>query len=303
MEEKGIVIMKTTLAAALLLLTAWTRPAAAQQKVDERRPAAAAGLVEIENPAGALRVIGWNQNEVAVTGTLGPGAQGLSVTGEKNRIRVEVETRGNPHGVTSTLEVHVPEGSRLEIESFAGGIAVSDVKGTVRAENVNGDITVSGAAREVDVQTVNGNLEVSGPARRVHAESVNGSVTVRGASGEVAASTVNGGLLVSGGTFTHGHLETVNGKVRFEGDLARTAVLDADSVSGAIELSLPATVAADFTLSTFSGTIENDLGPALDPESGRDHPSEKELSFTTGAGGATVTIHTLSGAIVIRKRQ
>jgi len=49
MEGKGIVIMKTTLAATLLLLTAWTRPAAAQQKVDERRPAAASGLVEIEN--------------------------------------------------------------------------------------------------------------------------------------------------------------------------------------------------------------------------------------------------------------
>ena len=28
-----------------------------------------------------------------------------------------------------------------------------------------------------------------------------------------------------------------------------------------------------------------DLGPALDRESGRGHPSEKELSFTTGAGG------------------
>jgi len=295
--------MKTILAAALVLLTAWTRPAAAQQKVEERRPAAAAGLVEIDNPAGSLRVIGWNQNEVTVTGTLGPGAEGLSLTGEKNRIRVEVETRGNPHGVTSNLEVHVPEGSRLEIESFGGSIAVSDVKGTVRAENVNGDITVSGPSHEVDVQTVNGSLEVSAPARRVHAESVNGSVTVRGASGEVEASTVNGGLLVSGGTFSHGHLETVNGKVRFEGDLAKSAVLDAESVSGAIELSLPGTVAADFTLSTFSGTIENDLGPALDRESGHDNPSEKELSFTTGAGGASVTIHTLSGAIAIRKRQ
>jgi DUF4097 and DUF4098 domain-containing protein YvlB len=295
--------MKTTLAAALLLLTAWTPPAAAQQKVEERRPASAAGLVEIENPAGSLRVIGWSREEVTVTGTLGPGAEGLSIEGEKNRVRVEVETRGNPHGVASTLEVHVPEGSRLEIQSFAGSIAVADVKGTVRAENVNGDISVSGAAKEVDVQTVNGSLEVSAAARRVHAESVNGPVTVKGASGEVEASTVNGALLVSGGTFNHGHLETVNGKVHFEGDLSKGAVLDLESVSGGIELSLPPTAAADFTLSTFSGTIDNELGPALDRESGHDNPSEKQLSFTTGAGGATVTIHTLSGAIAIRKRQ
>ena len=94
----------------------------------------------------------------------------------------------------------------------------------------------------------------------------------------------------------------MNGRVRFEGDLGPHAVLDAESVSGAIELSLPPTVAADFTLSTFSGTVENELGPALVPGSGHETPSEKELSFTTGAGGATVTVHTLSGAIAIRKR-
>jgi DUF4097 and DUF4098 domain-containing protein YvlB len=302
MEEKGIVIMKTTLAAALLLLTAGTSPALAQQKVDERRPAAANGLVEIESPAGSLRVVGWARAEVTVTGTLGPGAEGLSLTGEHSRVRVEVETRGNPHGVTSTLEVHVPEGSRVEIESFGGSIVVEDVKGTVRAENVNGNITVSGAAREVDVQTVNGSLDVKAPARRVRAESVNGSVSVKGATGVVEASTVNGSLDVAGGAFSHTRLETVNGRVQFDGDLARNGILDAESVSGAVELTLPASVAADFTLSTFSGAVTNELGPALDRTGGHDVPSEKELSFTTGAGGATVTIHTLSGAIAIRKR-
>jgi len=292
--------MKTTLAAALLLLTAGTQSAVAQQKVDERRPAAATGLVEIENPAGTLKVTGWNRPEVTVTGSLGPGAESLSVTGEHNRIRIEVETRGNPHGVSSSLDVHVPEGSRVEIESFGGSIIVTDVKGTVRAENVNGDITVTGSAREVDVQTVNGSLDVATSSRRVHAESVNGTVSVKGASGQLEASTVNGSLDVVGGTFSHGHLETVNGRVRFEGDLAASAVLDAESVSGAIELSLPSTVAADFTLSTFSGTVENELGPALVPGG---PPAEKELSFTTGSGGATVTVHTLSGGIAIRKRQ
>src|SRR5688572_4282618 len=136
--------MKTTTAATLLALTAWGGPAAAQQNVDERRPAAPNGLVEIENPNGSVRVTGWNRPEVAVTGSLGPGAEGLSVTGEHNRVRIEVETRGNPHNVSSSLEVRVPEGSRLEIESFQGAIAVADVKGSVHAENVSGNVTVAG---------------------------------------------------------------------------------------------------------------------------------------------------------------
>ena len=291
--------MKTTMAATLLALTAWG-PAAAQQTVDERRPAAANGLVEIENPSGSVRVTGWNRPEVAVTGSLGPGAVGLTVTGEHNRTRIEVETEGNPHDVSSSLEVRVPEGSRLEVESFQGAIAVSDVKGSVHAENVSGNVTVSGGAREVHAETVNGSVEVSGPSRRVHAESVNGSVTVRGASGEIDATTVNGQVVVAGGPFTRGHLETVNGAIRLEGDLSPHAVLDLESVSGAVELSLPAGVAAAFSVSTFSGNIENELGP---PAERTGHPTpEKELSFTTGAGGATVTIHTLSGSIALRKR-
>lgn len=292
--------MKRNMAAAVLALLAGGGPAAAQHTVDERRAAAPNGLVEIENPAGSLTVTGWARPEVAVTGSLGRGGEGISVTGEHNRIRVEVETRGNPHDVSSTLEVRVPEGSRLEIESFRGTIVVSDVKGTVRAENVDGNISVSGAMREVDVETVNGSVDVSAPARRVHAGSVNGSVTVKGASGELEASTVNGSLLVSGGTFSRAHLETVNGGVRFEGDLAPHAVLDLESVSGTVELALPATVAADFTVSTFSGTVENQLGPPAERVS--EYTSEKELSFTTGGGGATVTLHTLSGSITIRKR-
>jgi DUF4097 and DUF4098 domain-containing protein YvlB len=292
--------MKTTMAATLLALTAWGGPAAAQQNVDQRRPAAANGLVEIENPSGSVRVTGWNRPEVAVTGSLGPGAVGLSVTGEHNRTRIEVETEGNPHGVSSNLEIKVPEGSRLEIESFQGVIAVADVKGSVHAENVSGNVTVSGGAREVHAETVNGSVEVSGPSRRVNAESVNGPVTVTGASGEIDASTVNGQIVVQGGPFTRGHLETVNGGIRLEGELSPQAVLDLESVSGAVELSLPAGVAAAFSVSTFSGTIENELGPPAD-RTGELTP-EKELRFTTGAGGATVTIHTLSGSIHLRKR-
>ena len=60
-------------------------------------------------------------------------------------------------------------------------------------------------------------------------------------------------------------------------------------------------LAAEFSVSTFSGDITNELGPAAE-KSSRWTP-EKELSFTTGSGGARVTVETLSGAVHIRKRQ
>lgn len=295
-------MMKRTLAALVAALAASSAVTWAGQRIEQRRPAAPDGVVEIENAAGSIRVTGWDRHEVEVTGTLGSGAEGLGFDGAGRHTRIEVETRGNPHRVHADLEIRVPRGSRLEITSFNARIAVSDVDGTVKAENVNGSISVAGGSSEVDAETVNGGVEVSCRCTRAHAESVNGPVTVRGASGEVTASTVNGALVVEGAAFDNARLETVNGRIRFEGDLRPKATLDIESVGGSVELVLPAAASADFSLSTFSGDIENSLSAEAPRRTSR-YTSEKELTFSVGAGGASVSVHTLSGDIVLTRRR
>ena len=292
---------KTVVSLCLAAAVAFApRPAAAQQKVEARRSASADALVEIENPAGSVRVIGWDRGEVLVNGDLGAGASGLDFTGSGSRIRVGVDTERNPHGVSSALEVHVPAKSRLQIESFAGSITVEGVSGTVSAETVNGSINVTGQAREIEAESVNGSVQVSGASTHTKAESVNGSVVVRGASGDLDASTVNGRLEVSGGSFERAHLETVSGSLAFDGALASGASLEAETVSGSVTLALPAGVAADFSISTFSGSVENAFGPPAARVS--EHTPEKELEFSTGGGGASVSVHTLSGSVTLRKK-
>jgi DUF4097 and DUF4098 domain-containing protein YvlB len=257
-------------------------------------------VVEIENGAGSVRVIGWNRSEVAVTGTLGAGAEGLEFSGEPKKTRIEVETRGNPHGVSSDLEIHVPAGSRVEIECFAANVSVADVTGTVKVEGVNASIVIAGAAKEVSAETVNGSVEITGATVRVHAESVNGPVTVKGAGGSVEANTVNGKLSVAGGTFERGTLETVNGGLRFEGDLARGAEIEATTVSGGVEFLVPAALSADFSITTFSGDVQTDFGVQVERKA--KHTTQKEVEFSTGNGGAKVSIQSLSGTISVRKR-
>jgi DUF4097 and DUF4098 domain-containing protein YvlB len=89
--------------------------------------------------------------------------------------------------------------------------------------------------------------------------------------------------------------------VRFEGALGDGAWLEAETVSGSVDLVLPAAIAADFTLSTFSGDIQNELGPPAQRVSR--HTTEKELHFATGNGKARINVHTLSGGISVRKKQ
>jgi hypothetical protein len=288
--------------AALVLVTVLSLPlwAAAQNMVDQKRPAAPDAAVDIENMAGSVKVTGWDRAEVQVKGTLARDAT-LDLGGTEKRVRVEVEAEGNPMAARSDIEVFVPVGASVKIEGFQATISVTGVNGGVEAETVNGSITQSGAAREVSLQSVNGTVEATQPSGRVHVEAVNGTVTVRDASGEINASTVNGRLLVAGGSFERAKLESVSGGVRFEAGLAKQATLDVETVSGVVDLFLPAAIAADFKISTFSGDIANELGPAAPVKSSRWTP-EKELTFSSGSGGAQISVQTLSGAVNLRKR-
>jgi len=281
---------------SILAVPAWL---GAQTPVDERRPAMADGIVEIENPAGSVKVIGWDKAEVWVTGTLAADAE-LELDGSGKRTEIEVESESHPSGGTSDLEIHVPAGSHVEIESFQADIEVSGVTGSVEAETMSGGISQSGAAREVSLQSANGSVEVSGARGRIQIEVVNGMVTVEDSSGTLEASTVNGKLVVTGGPFERVALESLAGGVRFDADLAAQGRLDIETVSGAAEIFVAPSIKADFSVSTFTGEIGNDLG--VGPVQKEEFAFATELSFSTGSGGARITVETLSGSVHIRKR-
>jgi DUF4097 and DUF4098 domain-containing protein YvlB len=287
----------TVILMSILAVPAWL---AAQTPVDERRPAAADGVVEIENLAGSVKVIGWSEPAVQVTGTLASGTElEFESSGDRTQIEVDVEDE-DPMNAVSDLEIHVPAGSRVEIEGVRLDIEVGGVTGVIEAETVDGGITQTGAAREVSLQSVMGSVEVSGSSGHIQAESVNGSVTVRKSSGQVEASTVNGRLLVSEGPFERVALESVAGSVTFEANLGPRARLDIETVSGSVELFMAAGIPADVSVSSFSGEIENELGiGTVEQES---FLPAKELNFSTGEGGARISVETLSGSVHIRKR-
>jgi DUF4097 and DUF4098 domain-containing protein YvlB len=287
--------------AAVVLATVLLAPVslAAQTTVDQKRPAAPDGAVSIENMAGSVKVTGWDKAEVQVRGTVGEGGE-LSFEGSGKRTHIEIEADHNPMGIKSDLEVFVPAGSSVDIEGFQATISVTGVVGSVTAETVNGSITQAGAAKHVELQSVNGDVEASKATGRIKAEAVNGSVVVRDASGDLEASTVHGKLHVIGGSYDRAEIESVAGTVRFEAALTSRAALSIETVSAPVELLLPATVSAEFHVSSFSGHITNELGPAAEKPS--KWTPQTELGFTTGSGGARITIETLSGAIEIRKR-
>ena len=293
----------------ILVLGALSLPAYAQTKVDERRPAAKDAVVEIENLAGSVKVIAWKNAEVQVTGTLGAGVEELRFSGGPERLQISAEMgegAGGWHGrhgaaAGADLEVRVPEASRVRVEGFASSVQAEGLAGRLEVETVNGSIAVKGGTAALELQSVNGAVEIDGAAQRVEASSVNGRVTIRSAGGDVEASSVSGGVEVSGASYSRVELEAVSGALRFTGALTPNASLELQTVSGEVELELPAEQGAAVSVSTFTGQIRTDFAEAPAPEKTSRHTPEKELRFTIGSGGARIQIETLSGSVNIRK--
>lgn len=255
--------------ASILLMTALAAagPALAQQKVDERRPAARDAQVKIENIAGDVTVTGWDKEEVTVTGTLGKGTVGLEITGDRDRIEIEVKLPEHGKHVDvegSSLAIHVPRQSRLAVQTVSADIDLSEFGGDADLESVSGKVRVVGSPGAVEVSTVSGAID-----------------------------------LRTKETLEAGDFKSVSGDISVEADLGTGGRFRLETVSGGIVLRPLGSVSADFEVSSFSGSIVNEFGQQ--PKKSNPYLPSQELEFTLGGGGARVSVQTLSGRIQLKQ--
>ena len=213
-------------------------------------------------------------------------------------IEVVLPRRVDDIGETD-LEIHVPKGSSLDIETVSAWIRIEGVHGNLMAESVSGSITCEGTAESVEFETVSGGIEITGVKSRIEAESVSGAVEIRDAGGAVEAATVSGSVTISGGDFERGDFESVSGALHFEGDLESDGHYQFENLSGSTTLVLPEEADATFTIETFSGSIKTDFGARIDSE---DHGPGKFSEFSSGSGAATLEITSFSGSITLKKK-
>jgi len=158
----------------------------------------------------------------------------------------------------------MPRGARLEVETVSAPIDASDLIGDVVLGSISGDIRLKGNLRTIEAETVSGTI-----------------------------------TLEDGGDLREGSFETVSGLIRARANFMPRGRFDFDTVSGTIELSVPPGLAANFEVETFSGRIDSDIGP--DPRRIDPPLPSQELIFSTGAGGARISIDSFSGMVKIRE--
>jgi len=289
-----------TLGLALILGLLIAGVAWAERPVSETRPLAPDGILEIHNIAGSVTVIG-GASQVEITGTLGDDVEKLELTGGGDRLEVRVKTPRHSQGrqdLAADLVIRAPAGARLEVETVSASIDVEGMDDRLELESVSGNVHCKTQPRLLSIETVSGEIRSAGALEWAEVESVSGKLDLGSVSGRLEASTVSGAISVTGGTLEEGRFSSVSGRVEIATDLVPGGDLEIEGHSGGVVLDLPPGVSATFDVETYSGDIDNQLGPPAERTS--EYGPGKSLEFTLGDGAARVEIESFSGQVTIR---
>jgi DUF4097 and DUF4098 domain-containing protein YvlB len=228
---------------------------------------------------GSVTVRAYNGHEVIVDTKEGTAAS----EGEKEKTHEGLHRIGGA-------------GSDITIESDNNKVSISSHGGR------SGDVTVQTPANtSLNVKTLaGGQITIEGLSGEIEAQDLNGPVTIRNVSGSVVASSLNGGVTVTMTSVKSG------------------SPMSFTSLNGNIDVTLPANVAADFSMKTNRGEIYSDFDvklkapskPVAEQTDAQSNGKKGKFKVhTDGAvvgsvngGGAEYRFSTLNGNVYIRKK-
>lgn len=284
----------------LSLLSAGIR---AETAVDESRPMNADGRIQLSAATGDYRIVGHDDNQLVITGTLGTDVSEFTVDGSDGAWRIElrsIEYSGRmPRRTTgSNLTIRVPYGAEIDAATVSGNIKAESLTGyQVRLQSVSGQVRLDNVVPErLEVQTVSGAQRMDAGGTRVsRLRSVSGNIHARGLAGRVNVNSVSGSITLDASNIEELELETVSGRASADlipagGDRYRIS-----SHSGNVSVTLPAETPLALRANTFSGRISSAFGGEVRRGRG---PGE-QLDHRVGGGSVQLESKSFSGNISI----
>ena len=298
---------RTVCCAALLAMAG--APALAATPIHQARPLSAAGNVSVDNLKGRIVVRTWGRAEVGITGTLGEGVEKLVVEGTADDLRIEVRYPSGGgswfgwggkggQGEPSVIEVSVPAGAGVKVDSVSANVDITGVAGrTLAVDTVSGNVVVRAARPgEARIDTVSGDVELDLQTGSIAVDSVSGDVRITGkVSGTVDIGTVSGDADLSAGRLQRLAVSSVSGDARVKAALAPGGRITTDSVSGGLTLSLARDTSARLRVETFSGDISSPVGAVKTEQYG----PGKTLDTRLGTGSGEIRLESFSGDVRI----
>jgi DUF4097 and DUF4098 domain-containing protein YvlB len=183
-------------------------------------------------------------------------------------------------GVRGPVKVQAASGSiRIEkierdaqLSTLSGSVSATDIGGDLRVSSASGSVTVSNAKGDVRVNALAGVIRVSKSGGRIEADTASGEVEIEGAANDIKA-------------------HAVSGRVSVQGNPGANSYWELKTVSGTVQLGVPASANLHLSAEATSGEIRTDIPIVVEEQ------SKHSLRAHMGSGGGRVDVHTVSGEI------
>lgn len=269
-------------------------------------------VVTLENVRGDITVTTWDRSEVEIRAVkTGPAdvldEVHIAIDAHPDRVDIRTEYpqrsrffwwgRWSDVRVSVAYTLQVPRRIHLDnIRTVSGDVSIRGIQGRVSVRSVSGAVTVHEIAGDVDLESVSGGLEVTDVEGDMTVRTVSRDIQIRRVRGSVRLKAVSGDIEVWESRIQRLHAETVSGDISYHGRLNPEGRYELETLSGTVELVLPADAAVELWASTYSGEIETDFEVRV-----RGRVSPRSLVGTIGRGGPILRIRTFSGDIRIRR--
>ena len=231
---------------------------------DEAKIVQGTGTIRISNLSGSLRIVGWDENVVKVSGKLGDNIQGVSfdVMGTETFIEVKYPKSGDSQG--AWLTVKVPKKAHLDVKTVSATLSIMDCEGAIEATTVSAPLVMHRIDGAIKAKTISGDLRLTGGSGLVEANTTSGHISLRQCKDTLRINSVSGHVDLTSDNVTDLFLKTTTGDINFRGKLLTKGKYYFKSVSGNVNLRLPEGTRANFNSKSMSGMTRTNLDDSKD---------------------------------------
>jgi len=254
------------------------------------------GLVDLQALSGTIIVTGASGSDVRIRASSEQGGVRLRASSTLATLRT-VSDRGRMRDVR--YEVAVPAGIRVLMNTTSGDLSASNLRGDLEIESISSTIKLQDLSGLVRIESVSGNITGTGLTGGANIESTSGTISITNASGDISVENTSGIIALAGIRSRVVRAESISGDIRFQGDIESDGRYEFSAFSGNVRLTVPESIGATLTLSTYSGGINSDFPITL--QQGTSTGADKQLQFRLGSGSARITAESFSGNIFINR--
>jgi len=280
--------------------------------------------VELSNGSGNVEIRGTGDGKVHVHGRV---TKGWTLWGdaEKNvRDAVSnppVQQSGSTiligketswlKNVAIDYEIEVPRDTEIDASVASGGVTIDQVRGPVKCSSASGYVHVYGVDRETQLSAASGSIDVSGIGAVLRVSTASGSVNITGVKGDIQATAISGSIHienpgsrveasnVSGSINVTGanndvRAHVISGPIEVRGNPSGNRFWDLKTVSGSVDIRVPANSSFLFSADATSGDIRTNLPVMIEEQ------SKHSLRAHVGDSTGRVEVHTVSGGINVQ---